>query len=169
MSWFYPDKPIFLSIYKKHPYRTIEVPLELEMLQNYKKLIFCFMFGFLIFITFNCIVAPESASAGRVISINIADENGRITTWGWWLVNILAPFFALMEFLKIGLGILLLPLKLFGMDSGSLAIASGWSNLTVMWPGLLFWTISYSCAVFDSGPTESTTTTNNKDTDSEEP
>lgn len=154
---------------KKHVYSTTEVSLKLKMLRNYRKLIFCFIFGFLIFITFNCIVAPESASAGRVISINIADENGRITTWGWWLVNILAPFFAFMEFIKIGLGILFLPLQLVGIGQSSLAIASGWSNLTVMWPGLLFWTISYSCTFFDSVPTQSTTTTNNKDTDSEEP
>lgn len=111
---------------------------------SYKKFIFCLGIGLLIFTIFNCIVMPESASAAKII--NIRDGNGHVTTWGWWLVNIFAPFFVISEIIKIVLGILLLPLALFGVQWSFDLLAGAWSNLTVMWPGLLVWIIGSSVA-----------------------
>ena len=71
-------------------------------------------------------------------SINIRDENGKVTTWGWWLVNILAPWFVLVELCKIGFGILCLP---FSWQFATELIGAGWDNLVVMFPGLLVWVI----------------------------
>jgi hypothetical protein len=108
------------------------------MLSGYKKFAFCLGIGFVLFVMVNCIAMPESASAAM---INIRDGNGHVTTWGWWLINIFAPWFIIFELVKIFLGILSLPLALFGFHWGFELLAGAWSNLTVMWPGLLFWGI----------------------------
>jgi hypothetical protein len=79
----------------------------------------------------------EVREAGA-LRINIRDENGKVTTWGWWLVNIFAPWFVLVELVKIGFGILCLP---FSWQSGTELIGAGWDNLVVMFPGLLVWGI----------------------------
>ena len=61
------------------------------------------------------------------------------------MINILSPFFVTFEFLKIALGILLLPLGFFGFNGGQELLSAGWSNLTVMWPGLLAWIFGFWC------------------------
>ncbi|QOV21136.1 hypothetical protein [Anabaenopsis elenkinii] len=107
------------------------------MWNGYRGFILCLVIGCLLFITLDLIIVTESASAYRMIDIR--DYNGNVTTWGWWLVNIFAPFFITFELIKIVVGIICLPLALFGMEFGFDLLAGAWSNITVMWPGLLIW------------------------------
>lgn len=44
---------------------------------------------------------PTEVQAAAMIDIDIRDENGEVTTWGWWLINGLAPFFIIGELVKI--------------------------------------------------------------------
>jgi len=106
-----------------------------KITRRYKDFAFYVGIGLVTFTVFSCFV-PESVSAR---TFDIRDDYGRVTTEGWWLVNILAPFFVTFEFIKIALGILCLPLAIFGFREGQELLSAGWSNLTVMWPGLLFW------------------------------
>jgi hypothetical protein len=105
-----------------------------NMQQHQKKFFIYLGISFVILTVFNDIAKPEIASAG----INIRDENGDVTTWGWWLVNIFAPWFVAYELVKIIVGIVLL---IFGVKSGSDFLVGAWANLTVMWPGLFVWYI----------------------------
>lgn len=106
--------------------------------RRYKNFSFYIGIGIATFIVFSYLALPESANAAM---IDIRDEHGHVTNWGWWMVNILAPFFITFELIKIAIGVLCLPLVIFGFHGGQEFLYAGWSNLTVMWPGLLLWTI----------------------------
>ena len=112
------------------------------MIGRHKNFAFYVCIGLITFTVLNYLVSPESASAR---TINIRDYYGRVTTEGWWVANIFSPLFIIFEFLKIALGILLLPLTIFGFHGGQELISAGWSNLTVMWPGLLFYFFVLCC------------------------
>lgn len=108
------------------------------MLRGYRGIVLCLIIGFLTVVVINFLLTPDVANAAM---IDIRDEEGNVTTWGWWLINIFSPYFVLFEIIKIGLGLLMLALALFGNHSGFELLAARWGNLTVMFPGLVVWVL----------------------------
>lgn len=96
------------------------------------RLLFFFICGIAVVLVFS--FNSEVAAA----NINIRNESGEVTTWGWLLVNILAPFFVLFEIIKIIGGVCIF---LFNRELAVELLTAGWENLTVMFPGLVVWTI----------------------------
>ena len=116
-----------------------------KMMRRHKNFAFYVGIGLIIFIAFSYLASPEIASA-RIIRFyydNLQEEDGHVTPLMWWWGNIFAPYFFVWAFLKIALGLLLLPLAFFEVQWGQKLLFAGWLDLTVMWPGLLLWTVGF--------------------------
>lgn len=118
-----------------------------SLLLMFRHKIFAFYIGvgLITFTVFSCLASHESVNAATLRYYSIRDNHGHVTPTSWWLANIYAPYFAFLAFLKIALGILLLPLAIFGFHWGQKLLFEGWLDLTVMWSGLLLWTVGLWC------------------------
>lgn len=114
------------------------------MCRSSKKFIMYLGIGFLLFTAFTYITMPESASAQTVRTVrilNIRDEGGNILLRECLMLNFLSPIIATSEFINIILGILMIILSFFGVHSNVDYLAAGWSNIAIIWPGLIVWSI----------------------------
>ena len=104
----------------------------LLLMFRHKNFAFYIGVGLITFTVFSCLASPESVNAATLKYYSIRDNHGHVTP----LKGCLSP---------LQLGILLLPLAIFGFHWGQKLLFEGWLDLTVMWPGLLLWTVGLWC------------------------
>ena len=122
--------------------RFIKSLANLLLILCHKNFAFYIGIGLITFTVFNCLTSPESVNGATIRYVNLQEKDGHVTPFMWWAANIFAPYFVMWAFLKIALGILLLPLAIFKFHWGQKLLFAGWLDLTVMWPGLLLWIVA---------------------------
>ncbi|WP_186709127.1 HEAT repeat domain-containing protein [Euhalothece natronophila] len=82
--------------------------------------------------------ARRRSGRGGGIIIDIRDEDGEITTWGFWLINILSPVFVIGELIKVVISFIVLP---FNSSLANSFFQGAISNIIAMSPGLIFYAL----------------------------